>query len=97
MFEAEVQRVVGKSWHGFRDLGLVSRIRAMGETLSTWGNKADSRFRWRKRELESKVKFLQDITSARGRVEYVGAREELGHLLVHEETFWRQVDKYLLA
>ncbi|KAL8514015.1 hypothetical protein ACS0TY_013218 [Phlomoides rotata] len=72
------------------DLDILSHLHATGETLQTWGEKADSKFRLAKKELERQIKFLQSDWSSAGKASYRRAREELSGLLVQEDTFWRQ-------
>lgn len=55
-----------------------------------WGNTADLKFRVAKRDLERRINHLQGNSSSAGREAYRKSRKELGHLLVHEETFWNQ-------
>lgn len=89
LFE-ELKTVVGRSWYGFRDLSFISRIKALGETLTLWGNIADSHLRARKRELEKQIFHLQGSHTQASHVEYISAKEELDRLIFHEETFWLQ-------
>lgn len=90
LWEKDFKDVVGKCWRGFSDLGLCDRLKATAETLETWGNKADSLFRTRKKELEHVIRWFQGSSSMFEIERYRKAREELGDLLIQEEVFWRQ-------
>ncbi|KAL8500249.1 hypothetical protein ACS0TY_020016 [Phlomoides rotata] len=69
------------------------RLEAMAETLLLWGNKADSEFRLRKKELEQDIKRLQICPSSYAANKLREARSHLCNLLVQEEVFWKQREK----
>lgn len=82
--------MIQRCWQGFNDLDLVTRLSATGDTLASWGNKADAKFRMKKKKLEQKIEWLQGNMSDRGRAHYAAARRDLANLLVQENMFWKQ-------
>lgn len=90
LWEAGFKEVVSKCWRGFNDLNLCDKLDATTETLEIWGNKADSLFRTRKKELENNINHFQGSSLPVENERYKKAREELSDLLIQEEVYWRQ-------
>lgn len=91
--EENVKEVIRKCWLGFCDFDVLQRLSATAETLETWGNKADSKFRREKKMLEQRIERLQAGILAFDPIEYNELRTKLGKLLVQEEIIWKQRDK----
>lgn len=88
--EKDFKEVIRRCWTGFRDLDILPRLSATAESLETWGNKADSRFRIDKKNLERRIERLQAGRTPSEVKEYNDLRIQLGKLLVQEETVWKQ-------
>lgn len=58
--EKDLKGVIGKCWNGFSDLDLISRLTATDETLMIWGSRAGTNFRKDKKDLEVRLKAMQD-------------------------------------
>lgn len=80
--EKDLKEVISRCWSGFRDLDVVQRLSATAETLETWGNKADSNFRWEKKMLEKKIEKLQAGKLPFDLADYNESKIKLGRLLV---------------
>lgn len=88
--EKGFKEVVQKCWMSFHELDICDHLRVTAEILGLWGNKADSEFRVRKKELEKEIKHLQSCNQFSDFDHYRAARTKLSKILVQEETYRRQ-------
>lgn len=78
LMEPELKQVIRKSWSGFGDLDILSRLSAIAETLELWGKKVVSNFRFEKKELKRHIERLQANHNSIDSGAYVEAKERLG-------------------
>ncbi|KAL8500860.1 hypothetical protein ACS0TY_020444 [Phlomoides rotata] len=96
LLERDLLTVVRRSWAGFSDLDILSRLNATLDTLILWGRHRDTAFIENK-EIDQEIESLQKFTDPTSCSRYSALRRNLAEMLVREETYWRQKGKHILV
>lgn len=88
--EPDIGRIVSNSWEGFKDFGLLLRLKATGEVLDDWGKHIALAWIRNKRELEDQIDALMGCTNQHSLDRLLELKSNLAKLLISEEKYRKQ-------